>query len=927
MPDFDGEIKIRATLTPGDIKKTAQQLKRELSSMFDEMGGDKASAQFKKVQADIVKTIDKIESLENKLSKLEQLQIPTEEYAEIQKMIEDAEKSLQKLSNKMYDFKMGGGDITSEAYHKMQAQADEFNETISYGKGELQELVETGKAFTLGSDTQEYQQTVTQLNEANNQLTIQKARLEDVTEATEQQTKAVKRLNKEHRSASSAFEGFGKSLKRGLMMILRYGLGIRGLFALFRKLRTAVKEGLQTLGEYSEPLKQSMSDMKNSLATIKNSFAASLAPLVERFLPVVTNLANKVSGVLNTIGMYIAALSGKTTYTKAVAVQNDYADSLENTADAAKEAAGQLAGFDELTVVNTDNVAGSVGSTTNPAQQLFEEVAIPQNLLPDLSKFTFLLDDIQAKIDKIKSIGEKFWSFVKGLNLRPLQQSVANFWAVVSPIIDDLLAIADWFREKVLQPITQFLVEKGIPAVLDTLSVVIDNLWKVLKPLIDGIKLFWDENGEWIMDLVGDLFLSGLNAIKEAFTKIGEFFKKNKNIESIFKSISTIVNKLGKSKFFEWLKDFIKTAAFDSFMTSINTTLKAIEPVLSILAGVLEIISSIFTTQYKGEHQALDGLKKLASGLFDLIISPIKLIMYLIADVMDLIATLFPRRKQEMQEMAQSIRGAADEMGIFKDTASETSLTLEEISPAPINNVNEASRYAIDTLNGMNTAARDSFTKSTEWAQYCKKWGLDPVTGAVLDIQRDMNGLPVTASHVFTNVQNSGANAAKGVQNAWSTSLAGLVVAASGYGGQIAQNLLNQAQAVLNQTPVQIKATVTAQINGVNVNDKWRLALAAAGVPITGFASGGYPTPASLFWAGEGGMPEMLGTVGGRTAVAGAEEITGIREAIEAQGESQNRLLSQLINTVDNKDLSLVANATTGRWVNKSLKAYAGVTG
>ena len=45
------------------------------------------------------------------------------------------------------------------------------------------------------------------------------------------------------------------------------------------------------------------------------------------------------------------------------------------------------------------------------------------------------------------------------------------------------------------------------------------------------------------------------------------------------------------------------------------------------------------------------------------------------------------------------------------------------------------------------------------------------------------------------------------------------------------------------------------------------------------FASGGFPTPGQLFVANELGNPEMIGSIGGRTAVANNEQIT---EAIAA---------------------------------------------
>lgn len=50
---------------------------------------------------------------------------------------------------------------------------------------------------------------------------------------------------------------------------------------------------------------------------------------------------------------------------------------------------------------------------------------------------------------------------------------------------------------------------------------------------------------------------------------------------------------------------------------------------------------------------------------------------------------------------------------------------------------------------------------------------------------------------------------------------------------------------------------------------------------LTGFASGGFPTEGQLFIANEGSAPEMVGTMGGRTAVANNDQIVeGIRQGV-----------------------------------------------
>jgi len=82
--------------------------------------------------------------------------------------------------------------------------------------------------------------------------------------------------------------------------------------------------------------------------------------------------------------------------------------------------------------------------------------------------------------------------------------------------------------------------------------------------------------------------------------------------------------------------------------------------------------------------------------------------------------------------------------------------------------------------------------------------------------------------------------------------------------------------------------------------------------------SGGYveatmPKKYSLFAAGENGIPEILGTVGGRSAVAGGEEITGIREAVYSASQEEIILLrqqNQLLQAILEKELTISSEET-----------------
>lgn len=78
-----------------------------------------------------------------------------------------------------------------------------------------------------------------------------------------------------------------------------------------------------------------------------------------------------------------------------------------------------------------------------------------------------------------------------------------------------------------------------------------------------------------------------------------------------------------------------------------------------------------------------------------------------------------------------------------------------------------------------------------------------------------------------------------------------------------------------------------------------------------GYAAGGFPEPYSIFAAGERGKAEILGTVGGKTAVAGGEEITGIREAVYSTSEQEIELLreqNRLLQGILNKEFGISQN-------------------
>ncbi|MGN1025936.1 MAG: hypothetical protein ACI4P4_05975, partial [Faecousia sp.] len=181
--------------------------------------------------------------------------------------------------------------------------------------------------------------------------------------------------------ASNAFlslfkssDNVNKSFGSGIMTMLKYSLGIRSLYALVNKLRSALTDGFKNLAQFSEPVNSGISSIMSALTQLKNSLAAAFAPVLTTVAPILTQFINMLSSAANAIARLTAALTGQKSYVKATAVQEDYAASLEGTAGAAKEASKALAPFDEITKLSAEATGGGGGGAGAGAMFETEEV-------------------------------------------------------------------------------------------------------------------------------------------------------------------------------------------------------------------------------------------------------------------------------------------------------------------------------------------------------------------------------------------------------------------------------------------------------------------------------------------------------------------------------------------------------------------------
>lgn len=337
--------------------------------------------------------------------------------------------------------------------------------------------------------------------------------------------KSVKNLG----SAILKMAGFGgkmdkasDSMAKALKMLMRYGLGIRSTYVLINKFRSAIVAGFSNLAQYSESTNASISSVMSSLTRLKNALATAFAPILTVVAPILSSFIDMCSNAATQVGMFFAALAGQTSFTKAKAVQQDYAESLNKTSSstnsaakaaekqakalkkAQKAAQGSIASFDELNVIQHDT-ADSTDTTDTAAKGLtpkdmFEEVPIK-------SKIKSFADRIKNLIKKQdwKGIGKLLGSEInKGLQKVNKAIRWDNVGKKIEKGVDAITGIFNSMVDEIDWTYLGNTVGEGLNTVVRTMNLLMEktdfkNLGKSIAEAINGLMdtTSWEEVGRF----------------------------------------------------------------------------------------------------------------------------------------------------------------------------------------------------------------------------------------------------------------------------------------------------------------------------------------------------------------------------------------------------------------------------------------------
>lgn len=561
----DGSIVVDTELQTEGFEKGSKEMQRAVRSLQSKvdnlaptmkkaMRGSASALESFEIKSETLR--DTISSLEDKLVQLGEMRLPTEDYKWLQTEISKAEKELDKLLTKEAMYEDMDVNKSSQKWKNLQYNIEQTKQKLEEYKAEAAQMENDGTAFSSGSETAEYEQ----LREA---LEAAKESLSDMVQRFERGTSAIAKFGGVvgkgvvgglKGMVSMLGKGAAAMLKlslrtkkthsrfnSGIGTLLRYGLGVRSLFTLMNKLRSALVDGYKNLARYSDRTNAAISSMMSALTRLKNSFAAAFDPILQVAAPALTTLINLISEAVSRIGMLTAALTGAKYYTKATEIQEDYAASLDNTTDSAKKAKKALAGFDELNILDDKTTEKNDGSV-DPSQ-MFEQIPVDSAVLEFAQKLkeafesadwqelgTLLGEKVNEVIESVDwaAWGTKLGTYLNGA-IQTIYYTVDTVdWVGIgnhlAEAVNGIIDAVDWdtFGR---------LFAKRFTAALDVVGGFLEELdWTdVLKAFTSGFTGFYNELREWLES-------KDWREIGETFTQKLSDALQNGNVEGAVKS-------------------------------------------------------------------------------------------------------------------------------------------------------------------------------------------------------------------------------------------------------------------------------------------------------------------------------------------------------------------------------------------------------
>ena len=593
---------------------------------------------------------------------------------------DEAEKELSKLESKIEKLQ----DTLNQKKTKHSALAEEARQIgIEYDEARKKlEYMQSGDSFFTKDHIQEQAQLVkdletqwdkarqnadklnTEIYDGNQELEKMANRAADVKGQIRQITPASKAMNSALESAQKNVDEFGQRLKRIVASALVFNV---------------VNKALSAMKNWMSKVILSNDEARASIAKLKGALLTLAQPIVEVIIPAFIALVNVLTRIISVVAQIVSLLFGKTASGSKQAAKNldKETKALEGVGSAADDAAGSLAGFDEINTIQTENSGGGGGASTDIAPDFDFDTSMSEKQLENLLNLIELIGAALAawKISSALGLGMKgflgilvavysaiqyakglFDAWVNGVSWDNFMQMVAGAVGVAAGLALAFGPVAAGIS----------LVVTGIGMLITGFHDAMKNGWNLQNTLLSiagilatgiGIGLI---TGSFIPALIagiaglllaltvatghGEELLQGVRDVMQGFLDFftgiftGDIDKTADGIRKIVEGLKEIVLSVvagikdGFLSFLNWLDqktngkfkgiiDFVAGLWSDMYDSISNTLGNIMDAVKTIFGGVVDFIAGVFTADW---DRAWQGVKSIFTGLWNGIVSALE---------------------------------------------------------------------------------------------------------------------------------------------------------------------------------------------------------------------------------------------------------------------------------------------------------------
>ena len=667
--------------------------------------------------------------------------------------------------------------------------------------------------------------------------------------------KGIRRVGNESKRATGKLGGFFESLKRiALYRFVRFVL---------KEISDAMKEGIGNLYQYDKAFGGDFAKAMDSLATsflyLKNSLGAMVAPIITSLVPTLSSILDIIAEIANGIGYLFAALSGATTFKRAVRVQTEYAEAIDDTTEANERLKKSLLGIDEINALQAPTQTG--GGTTAPSPLImFEDVPIGDQL--SLGKFFKAFKEAWEKDGEktIKSIKRAFSSlkklfksigksFGEAFDSGSGKETLEAIQSISSNIAETVANIAEQFRKA---------WEEN-----DTGTQIIESIWDILNSVLETVDNITASTAEWAKNLdFAPLLQSVLDLLEQ--------------IEPIIEFLGLVISDL-------W--DNIVLPVMTWFVES------GIPDVINALVGLLEFLRGVFTGDWE---YAWQGIVDFATSIWELLwvdtLYPI--IMWFYEEVLVPIGDFFVELWEDIKELG---------IGAWEGIKSVWETVATWFDESIIQPVCEFFKGLWESVSGFFVDLwediKDVWETVATWFDdnviqpivgfFEGLW--EDVSGIFVDLWEDIKGVWETVAtwfdeHVIQPIVGFFEDMWEGLKGIINGILAGVETVVNGFVAAI-NWIVDGLNAISFDVPDWVPGIGGKSI-GFNIKH-------VAEVSLPRLEKGGLVNAGQLFIANEAG-PELVGQYGNKSAVMNNEQIVrSVSDGVYAANAEQTALIRE----------------------------------